>query len=127
MIVAFSAVSIFQVRLPAGDDQTALLHLSVQIRDTLDCITEYNMSSIAVLPDLVGITDLISDMQSSSSAISTNPIFQLLASGNQNIVSQVITSLSQQFNKINSESLNTAVLGKSPDKIIQMIFILFFL
>ncbi len=83
------------------------------------------MSSIAVLPDLVGITDLISDMQSSSSAISTNPIFQLLASGNQNIVSQVITSLSQQFNKISSESLNTAVLGKSPDEIIKTIFILF--
>jgi hypothetical protein len=83
------------------------------------------MSSVSVLPDLVGIANLISDMQSSSGAITANPIIQLLASGNQNTVGQVLTSLSQQLNKINSESLNTAVLGKSPDNIIKMIFILF--
>jgi hypothetical protein len=126
MIVAFSEVSIFQVRLPAGDDQTSLLYLIINIRDTLDCITEFNMSSISVLPDLVGIANLISDIQSSSSAITTNPTVQLLASGNQNIVGQVIVALSQQFNKMNSESLNTAVSGESPDNIIKMIFILFF-
>jgi hypothetical protein len=112
MIVAFSSVSMFQVRLPTGDDQTSLLHLIVQIRDTLDCITEYNISSITVLPDSVGINDLINDIQSSSGGITTNPLVQLLASGNQNIVGQVISSLSQQFNKMNQESLNEAVLGK---------------
>ncbi len=125
MIVAFSEVSIFQVRLPAGDDQTSLLHLIVNIRDALDCITEFNMSSISVLPDLVGIANLISDIQSSSGAITANPTVQLLARGDQNIVGQVIGALSQQFNKMNSESLNTAVSGKSPDNIIKMIFILF--
>ncbi len=124
-IVAFSSVSIFQVRLPAGDDQTSLLHLIVQIRDTLDCITEYNMSSLTVLPDSVGINDLINDIQSSSGGITTNPIVQLLASGNQNIVGQMISSLSQQFNKMNQESLNEAVLGKSLDNMIKVIFILF--
>jgi len=115
----------FQVLLPAGDDQTSLLHLVVNIRDTLDCITEFNLPSISVLPDLVGIANLISGIQSSSGAITTNPTVQLLASGNQNIVGQVIGALSQQFNKMNSESLNTAVSGKSPDNIIKMIFILF--
>jgi hypothetical protein len=125
MIVAFSEVSIFQVRLPAGDDQTSLLHLIVNIRDALNCITEFNMSSISVLPDLVGIANLISDIQSSSGAITANPTVQLLARGDQNIVGQVIGALSQQFNKMNSESLNTAVSGKSPDNIIKMIFILF--
>ncbi len=118
-------MSIFQVRLPAGDDRTSLLHLIVQIRDTLDCITEYNMSSLTVLPDSVGINDLINDIQSSSGGITTNPIVQLLASGNQNIVGQMISSLSQQFNKMNQESLNEAVLGKSLDNMIKVIFILF--
>ncbi len=126
-IVAFSPdpVSQFQVRLPAGDDLTSLLHLIVNIRDTLYGVTEFNMSSISVLPDLVGINNLISDIQSSSGAITTNPMVQLLASGNQNIIGQVIGALSQQFNKVNSENLNTAVSGKSPDNITKMIFILF--
>ncbi len=116
----------FQVLLPAGDDQTSLLHLVVNIRDILDCITEFNLSSISVLPDLVGIANLISDIQSSSGAITANPTVQLLARGDQNTVAQVISAVSQQFNKMNSESLNTAVSGKSPDSIIKMIFILFF-
>jgi hypothetical protein len=48
-------------------------------------------------------------LQSSSSAITTNPVVQLLSSGNQNTVGQVISSVSQQFNKMNSESINNAV------------------
>jgi hypothetical protein len=83
------------------------------------------MSSITVLPDLVAINNLISDIQSSSGAITANPTVQLLASENQNIVGQVLSALSQQFNKMNSKNLNTAVLGKSPNNIINMIFILF--
>ena len=53
MIVAYSTVSTFQVRLPCGDDSTSLLHLIVHIRDQLDCITEFNLSSITVIPDSV--------------------------------------------------------------------------
>ena len=113
MIIAFSPISTFQVRLPVGDDQTSLLHLVVHIRDTLDCITEFNMSSVTVLPDSVGIANLINDIQSSSGGITTNPIVQLLASGNQNIVGQVIISLSQQFNKMNNENVDTAVSSKT--------------
>jgi hypothetical protein len=113
MIVAFSPVPTFQIRLPPGDDQTSLLHIIVHIRDILDCITELNMSSVSVIPDSVGIADLINDIQSSSGGITTNSIVQLLASENQNIVGQVITSLSQQFNKMNIESLDKAVSSKS--------------
>ncbi|CAF4358645.1 unnamed protein product, partial [Adineta steineri] len=100
-IVAYSLVSTFQVRLPLGDDQTSLVHLTVYIRDTLDCITKFNLSSVTVISDSIGITNLINDIQNSPNQLTTNPISQLLASGNQNIVAQVITSLSQQFNKIN--------------------------
>jgi hypothetical protein len=113
MIIAFSALPTFQIRLPAGDDQTSLLHLIINIRDTLDCITELNISSVSVIPDSVGIANLINDIQGPSGGITTNPIIQLLASENQNIVGQVIASLSQQFNKMNSENLNAAVSSKS--------------
>jgi hypothetical protein len=112
MIIAFSPLSKFQIRLPSGDDQT-LLHLIVDIRDQLNSITEFNMTSVNVIPDSAGIADLIDNIQSSSSGITANPIVQLLASENQNIVGQILTSLSQQFNQMNSESVDNAVSSNS--------------
>jgi hypothetical protein len=108
-IIAFSLVSTFQVRLPSGNDQTSLLYLIVYIRDELDCIAEYNISTVAVVPDSAGTADLINSIQSSSNGRASNPIVQLLASGNQNTVTQVLTSLSQQFNKMNNENVDKAV------------------
>ncbi|CAF4254278.1 unnamed protein product [Rotaria sp. Silwood2] len=114
LMIAFSPVSLFQVRLPSGDDQTSILNIVIYIRDLLDCLTEMNMSSISVMPDLSTITDLINNLQSSSNIIQNNPIVQLLASGNQNIVGQIITSVSQQFNKMNNESLDNAASNGIP-------------
>lgn len=110
-MIAFSSLSTFQVRLPVGNDQTSVLHWIIRIRDTLECVTESNISSIYVLPDSTGIKDLISDLQSTSSNTATtiNPITQLLASGNQNTIGQVISSISQQFNTRNNESMNNAI------------------
>ncbi|CAF4263664.1 unnamed protein product, partial [Adineta steineri] len=113
-IIAYSSVSTFQVRLPLGDDQTSLVHLTVYIRDTLDCITKFNLSSVTVISDSIGITSLLNDIQNSSNQLTTNPVIQLLASGNQNIVGQVITSLSQQFNNINNENVDQAVSNGVP-------------
>jgi hypothetical protein len=111
-MTAFSPGSIFQVRLPAGDDSTSILNLIVVIRDQLDCTTQYNLSFVFVTPDSAGINNLINDIQGSTNGLANNPIVQLLASGNQNIVGQVLASLSQQFNKMNSQSLDKAVSGK---------------
>ncbi|UJR16871.1 hypothetical protein I4U23_003769 [Adineta vaga] len=107
-IVAYSAISNFQVRLPAGDNQTSLLHLTIHIRDTLDCIIVLNISTVHVQADLVEITNLIDNINSQSNTRMTNPIVQSLASENQNIVSQLINSLSQEFNKMNNEIVNQA-------------------
>jgi len=108
IMIAFSSVSDFQIRLPAGDAQTSLLNIVIHIRDILDCVTEVNISSVSVIPDSTGITDLINTLQNSPNEITNNPIVRLLASQNQNIVGQIITSLSQQFNQINNESVNKA-------------------
>jgi len=54
----------------------------------------------------------MNSIQSSSNAINNNPIVRLLASGNQNTVGQILTSLSQQFNQMNNQSLDKAVSGK---------------
>jgi hypothetical protein len=112
MIVAFSAVSIFQVRLPVGDDLAYVLHLMVYIRDQLDCITQFNLTSVTVIPDFDEINDLINIIQTSSNKTIANAIVQLLASENQNIVAQLLTSFFQQLNKMNNENLAKAVSSK---------------
>jgi hypothetical protein len=111
-MIAFSTVSDFQVRLPSGDNQTSLLNVAIYIRDILDCLTVVNMSSVSVITDSVVINDLINSIQSSSSSITSNPLVQLLSSGNQNTVGQVLTSVSQQFNTMNSANVDKAASSK---------------
>ncbi|CAF1234712.1 unnamed protein product [Adineta steineri] len=109
VMIAFSTVSTFQVRLPSGDNQTSLLNIAVNIRDLLSCGVEANMSSISVIVDTTGINDLITNIQSSSGTMTNSLIVQLLSSGNQNVVGQVITAISQYSNQVNSESIDSAV------------------
>jgi hypothetical protein len=111
MIVAFSSVSDIQVRLPSGSDNTSLLNIIIYIRDKLDSSAEYNISSITVVSDAQGIIQLINILQNPTNSPSSNSIIQLLAIENQNIVGQMITSLSQQLNKMNIESIENAILN----------------
>ena len=64
------------------------------------------MSSVSVLADSAAIINLVNDIQHSPAR---NPILQLLASGNQNVVGQVITSVSLQFNQMNNENIDQAI------------------
>jgi hypothetical protein len=41
-----------------------------------------------------------------------NPLVQLLSSEDQNTVGQVISSISQEFNKMNNENVDKAVSSK---------------
>ena len=108
-IIAFSSLPDFQVRLPAGNDPTFLLQLFIYIRDTYDTTTRYNMSSVIVMPDTEDIIKLIHILQNSTNELTSNSFVQLLASENQNIVSQVITLISQQLNTMNSQSIQNAI------------------
>ena len=108
-MLAFTPVSLSQLRMPAGDGNTSSLNLIGFVRDTLDCVTEFNMSSIIVVPDSAGIASFVDAVQQSGAGITNNPLVQLLASGNQNTIGQVITSLSQEFNKMNSQHVANAV------------------
>jgi hypothetical protein len=101
MIIAFSPNSTFDVRLPAGND----LHLVIHIRDLLDSITEYdNISSITVLSDLTSDFELIKTLRESN-----NELNEMLSSGNQNQIGQVINLISQIFDQINSQIVEKAL------------------
>jgi hypothetical protein len=108
-MIAFTPVSTFQIRLPAGDNQTSLLNIVIHIRDLLDCVVEVNMSSVSVLVNIQEINNLINGLQSSTNQLNNNQFVQLLSSGNLNVVGQTLTSLSQQFNQMNNEIINNAI------------------
>jgi hypothetical protein len=112
VILGFTTQSSFQLQLPAGDDNNLLLNMSVRIRDMLDSVTEYNMQTIMVLLDSSEITALIDVVQQPDNEANSNPLVQLLASGNQNIVGQILTSLSQVLNKMSGENMQVAVASK---------------
>ena len=121
-MLAFSAVSLIRLRLPAGNVNTSsVLHLSVSIRDRQDCLTEFPLSSVVVLTDSDEIDQFIVALQgsepSSSNSLNANPLVRILSSGNQNAVGQVISSLAQQFNQINTDALRTAVESEFDPKV----------
>jgi len=97
LMIAFSSFSSFQVYLPSGENQI----LFIEIRDQLNCLTKFNLSSISVRTD---------------SQLNTN----LLSTGNQNVVSQLLTSFSQQFNQINQQNIDKAVSSGIPLSIISI-------
>ena len=107
-MIAFASMSSFQIRLPVGNPVNLIVH----IQDTYDSVTEYNLTSPIVVPDTVGINNLIQNIQVQTNAINNDPIVQLLSTGNQNIVGQVLTSLSQVFNQMNTENFDNAVSSK---------------
>ena len=104
-IIAFSFQPIFQVRLSTPDDQNqTLVHLIARIRDRLDCRNEVNLTSVLIIADTSAITSFIDHLQNSND----DPFIDLLASGSQNLVGQLITSFSQYFNRINNDNLEEA-------------------
>ena len=114
VMIAFSFISLFQLHLPAGNEQTAMLNLVVYVRDLQNCVTEVNMSTVHVIADTVSINELMTNIQisSSSTTLSYNPMVELLSSENQNIVGQVLTSFSQQLNLMENASVTKAISSK---------------
>ncbi|CAF0946998.1 unnamed protein product [Adineta steineri] len=113
-MIAFSPEYNFQVRLPAGDNETLLLNLVVYVRDLADSVTQVNISSVSVMKDFEIINDLIDKIINSSSTITNNPLVRLLSSENQNVVGQMIISLSQEFNQMSNKNLDKAISNGIP-------------
>ena len=111
IMLAYSVEEILQIQLPAGDDLTSMLNITVHIRDLLNCVKEYDMEPVFVTRDSEPINTLIDLIKNPSTASGSNPLVEALTSGDQNKVGQVVTSLSQEFNKMNRQSLATAIAG----------------
>jgi hypothetical protein len=111
-MLAFSISPSLEIQLPASDANTSL-NLTVHIRDVLNCVAEFEMGPVNVLSDQTAIESFIDAIQNLGNGSTSNPIIQALAGGNQNIVGQVVVSLSQEFNKRNKQNLEAAVASMS--------------
>ena len=69
---------------------------------------EVDLPSVVVRTDSTETDQLLQSLQTSSNTRGNNPLVQILSSGNQNAVGQVLSSLSQQFNDINTQALQSA-------------------
>ena len=107
-MIAFSSLPTMSLRLPAGQTSASTLQLIVIIRDQQDCVMEVDLPTVVVRADSTETDQLLQSLQTSSSTPGNSPLVQILSSGNQNAVGQVLSSLSQQFNDINTQALQSA-------------------
>lgn len=104
-MLGFSFASDFRVQLLSSISNTSLLHPVVYIRDKLGAVTEYNLSSIVVGSD----RDLVDRLENFTSAINDSFLLWILNSGNQNMLSQLITSVSHQLNQLTGQRVETLI------------------
>ena len=112
VLVGYSPMSVAEMRLSGGEANGSLVHLSVHVRDRLSCVTEYNLSmAVHVMPDEDTIASFVQSVQPQQQS-TNNSISTLLASGSVNTVTQVITMLSREFNRLGSEAVDDAVASE---------------
>jgi hypothetical protein len=58
------------------------------------------------------MSEFIHNNNKSLNEMKNNPIIQLLSSGNQNTVGQIMTSISQEFDKVNNQTTEKAISSK---------------
>jgi hypothetical protein len=112
MMLGFTTESVYQLRLPASIDSSSTLHVIAHIRDTFGCVTEYNLSLVTVITDLLAISNLIKILQESNNNRRSDLLIQLLTDKNENVVRQIVHSISQVFNEMNEQNVTNAVLSK---------------
>lgn len=113
MMLAYSSRPQITLRLPIGNTNTSLVHIIIHIRDVLNAVTEYPLHSVLVQADTAEVTALTDVLQQTDvRSINQNPTIQVLSSGNPNVVSQVLTAVSQVFNQINHATIENAVSSK---------------
>ena len=107
-MIAFSPLTTFQVRLPAGTDNTSLLHLFVHVRDTFDGIASRNITPVTVLQDPDDDVHVLVNSLVSSSANQSLLLHRFLVE-HQNNVDQLLTSLARDLDRIDAVDLQNAV------------------
>lgn len=113
LMIAFSTAATIHVRLPAGDEQTFVLHLIVNRRDQLGLTQTIANMTTHVRPDFERFDQLIKNLELHFiNPTSTNLNDKWLSNGHLNTIVQEITSMAQILNKNNNDNIKFAVQSK---------------
>lgn len=110
-MLGFTTESTFKIRLPAGDESTYFLNIVVHIRDKIDCVKEYDMDPVIVVPDLQEINNLIEMVQEPKHEETKGPFVHALASTDQNRIIQIIILLAKELNKMNQQNIRDSIMS----------------
>ncbi|CAF4491135.1 unnamed protein product, partial [Rotaria magnacalcarata] len=109
VILGSTISSLFELRLPVGCGNASLMNVIVQIRDQLNSMTEANLPAVSVIPTRTSIDSFIKAMKVASTMSSTDPLVELLSKNNSVLTGQVITTVSQVLNEMNTEIIRLGI------------------
>jgi hypothetical protein len=116
VMIGWSGSKSSKVRLPSGDGNTSAINIIVEIQDSFGCVTQYDkLPPVVVVPNKEDIETLIKDSFVNSTSIEVNngnSVIESLASADETIVEQLLTSFSQVINDMNKEILEIGAASK---------------
>ena len=113
LMLAFTQAETLLIQLPAGYGSESVMNLLVHIRDKRNCVREYLMESVTVVTDQAAIDGFINAVDNLGNGSTNNAMINVLGSGNQNRIGQIINLLSQEFNRRNEQDSQMAVQSKN--------------
>jgi hypothetical protein len=115
IMLAATAAPRFKLRLPAGDSNISLVNILVEIKDTLNCVTQQRLTTpVIVTANKDEIERLVNDLQQPITEDNDiNKIFGLPDDSGQNMIEQVLKSFLQEINEMNNHNLEIAIASKS--------------
>lgn len=107
----------FKLYLPPGDDNTSSLFVTVQVRDTLNCVAEFNLSKVFVTPDREAIKEFIDRITRDTDTptnelLDSNSLFRLLNDSNPAATARIVTTISETVNKISNNDVKSILHSK---------------
>ncbi|CAF1596605.1 unnamed protein product, partial [Didymodactylos carnosus] len=115
-IIGFTETTTIEAYLPLGDPNlNYTLNIVAQIRDLYGGITQYQIKSIQVVPDSPTLLTFMSAIENVQNRGRTNiTLEQLLFGGDQNMICQVLLSMSQMLNAMSMAAQQLAVTVDLP-------------
>lgn len=102
-------VPTFDALLPTSQSKISSFEIIVQVRDKFNAVTEVNITTVSVVQDSINVDYFIKLLNSSSTNVSSvfkkNPFINFLNKNNSITTAQVITTVTQLLNQMNTESI----------------------
>ena len=107
-MLAFTLEPSLRVRLPSDglSINVTSLHLLARIRDTFGATTEFLLPSVSLAFDWTPFLDLLA--HSKARTLTAHPFLPLLATGNQNVIAQLLIGQSRALNLLTEGDLLAA-------------------